>query len=101
MTTKELIDTLSQGCPITRKLVGEIILRLKNIRWLEESTDYYVKENVRLIDQLARAEEQAIDLRSEVRETREQLARATDELTVMRRQSQYVTLRQIATRSRL
>lgn len=37
MTTKNIIDTLKQGVPVTARLVREIIVKLERLDWAESS----------------------------------------------------------------
>lgn len=53
MTTKGIINMLKQGCPISKKLVKEIVTHLEMAEHNRASLEYYIKETQRLEDLLA------------------------------------------------
>ena len=56
MTRKDIINSLRQGCPISKKLVKEILVQLDMAETVEANLKFYVAECQRLEDILAAKE---------------------------------------------
>ena len=57
MTRQDLINTLRQGCPVSKHLVRNIIEHLEMAGHMEANLKFYQAEAQRLEDVLAKAEE--------------------------------------------